>query len=90
MHKPLYRSIQNIHRPIHHLSIIIVNHRMNAKQFFSIDSTKGIAKLLIPGSKFYLLRPNGFGKSTLIKKLSKFIQGGEERKKIIHENTWLF
>jgi len=63
---------------------------MNAKPFFSIDSTKGIAKLLIPGSKFYLLRPNGFGKSTLIKKLSKFIQGGEERKKIIHENTWLF
>eukprot|EP00943_MAST-04B_sp_MAST-4B-sp1_P006573 g6573.t1 len=56
----------------------------------TVDPTKGVSKLLTPGSKFYLLRPSGFGKSSLVDYLKTFLQGGEERKELIHRNTWLF
>jgi hypothetical protein len=55
-----------------------------------VDPTKGVSKLLTPGSKFYLLRPRGFGKTSLVDYLKTFLQGGEERKELIHRNTWLF
>ena len=64
MHKPLSISFYTKYPSSYPSSFYhhCQPHRMNAKQFFSIDSTKGIAKLLIPGSKFYLLRPNGLEK----------------------------
>ena len=42
----------------------------------------------MPGSKFYLLRPSGFGKSTLLQHLEKFLLGGDERETVLLD-SWL-
>ena len=61
---------------------------MASRLSFSIDPTKSISRLLVPGSKFYLLRPNGFGKSTLLQNLEKFLLGGDQREAVLFD-SWI-
>ena len=51
---------------------------------------EGVSRLVQPGSKIILLRPPGWGKSTMVSNLNIFYSGGEGRKKHFgSENSWI-
>jgi len=54
----------------------------------ALDSTKSLARLILPGSRIFILRPDGFGKTKLIADLAAFWGGGAERERRF-AGTWL-
>lgn len=45
-----------------------------------VDTSEAVSKVAMPGSRFYLLRPRGFGKTQLLSELATLLRGGKGAK----------
>ena len=54
-----------------------------------VDKTEGLARLHKPGSLYYVLRPPGWGKTTMLQSLADLLQGGAAAKHCFSEDTWI-
>ena len=55
-----------------------------------LDAGENVARLILPGSKLFFLRPRGWGKSALINELEIFFSGGKRRlERHARKHSWI-
>lgn len=55
-----------------------------------LDVGENVARLILPGSKLFFLRPRGWGKSALINELEIFFSGGKHRlERHARKDSWI-
>ena len=62
---------------------------MTRTQHHWVDKTESLARLHKPGSLHYVLRPPGWGKTTMLRSLADLLRGGAAAKKCFSEDTWI-